>query len=275
MAITYGFYNSIDHDRKYDATHFSKIFDGIIRDGVFATIDDALTVTSDSGMTIFVNKGKAWFNHTWTLNDAILPLTLDDSDLVLPRIDAVVLEVNQNLNVRANTIKIVKGTASTNAQRPVMEHTEYIDQYPLAYISIPANATEITQANITNMIGTEETPFVTGILQTINASSLYAQWQAEFEEQMITDEAEFRSWYRGKQNEISDWFDTFIDELTEDQAINLQNQINTINVSIENALMRLNTLETRTPIMSYGTNEPSTSTAGYGIAGSLYFKIIT
>ncbi len=268
MAITCGFYNSIEHDRKYDATHFSKIFDGIIRDGVFATIDEALMVTSDSGMNIFVNKGKAWFNHTWTVNDAILPLTLDDSDLVLPRIDAVVLEVNSSLNVRANTIKIVKGTAATNAQRPAMEHGEYINQYPLAYITIPANATGITQANITNMIGTEETPFVTGILQTINASSLYSQWQAEFEEQMGANDLEFQNWYRAKQFEITDWFNTFIDELTEDQAINLQNQINVINQT-------LNALSQRVPMMSYGTDEPNSSTPGYGTPGSLYFKIIT
>lgn len=268
MAVTFGFYNSINQDRLYNATHFSKIFDGIIRDGVFATIDQALMVTLDSGYTVNVQKGKAWFNHTWTLNDSILPLTLDESELILSRIDAVILEVDQSLNVRANSIKIKKGTPASNPVKPTMTHSETVDQYALAYITIPAKATGITQSNIQNAIGTSETPFVTGILQTITAETLYSQWQAEFEEMIARDDSDFKRWYTAKQSEISDWFDTFIDELTEDQAINLQNQINVINQT-------LNTLSQKVPTMSYGTNEPNSSTPGYGTPGSLYFKIIS
>ncbi len=35
MSVTFGFYNSVNGDRKYDAIQMSSIFDGIIRDGVF------------------------------------------------------------------------------------------------------------------------------------------------------------------------------------------------------------------------------------------------
>ena len=36
MALTYGFYNSKNGDRKYDAVAMSRMFDGIIRDGVIS-----------------------------------------------------------------------------------------------------------------------------------------------------------------------------------------------------------------------------------------------
>ena len=34
MAVTSGFFNSVNHDRLYDAEQLSSIFDGIIIDGV-------------------------------------------------------------------------------------------------------------------------------------------------------------------------------------------------------------------------------------------------
>ena len=45
MSLTYGFYNSVDHDRVYDATQFGSIFDGVINDGVFQNIGDLFAVS--------------------------------------------------------------------------------------------------------------------------------------------------------------------------------------------------------------------------------------
>lgn len=49
--FTYGFYNSNDKDRVYDAKDFSEIFNGIINDGVFMSVGDKFNVTpvSDQG----------------------------------------------------------------------------------------------------------------------------------------------------------------------------------------------------------------------------------
>ena len=113
MSVTYGFYNSINGDRKYNALEMSSIFDGIIVDGVYMSIGDALNVKSSGGMGITVGTGRAWFNHTWTLNDSVMPLTIESSDVLLNRIDAVVLEVNNDSDVRKNTIKIVKGSPAS------------------------------------------------------------------------------------------------------------------------------------------------------------------
>lgn len=261
MAVTYGFYNSINSDRVYNATDFSKQFDGIISDGVFANIDSGLTVAANTGMQIFVNKGKAWFNHTWTINDAVLPLTVTTSDLTLPRIDAVILEINSATDKRLNRIYIKKGTASKNPAKPTMTHTDTLNQYALAYISVKANVSEIKQSDITNAVGTTATPFVTGLLKVMDATSLYAQWQAQFLETIAADDAEFRSWYNAKKAEIQAWYDNLVEELSQSQAVNLQNQINDING--------------RLPVMSYGTANPSSSTPGYGTNGSLYYKIIS
>lgn len=205
MAFEYGFYNSINGDRKYNAIQFSQIFDGVIMDGVFASIGDKLFTTANGGMEIAVGTGKAWFNHTWNLNTTKMIFTLAHSHAVLSRYDAVVLEVNEEQNAygRVNAIKVIEGTPSSNATKPTMINSQYIHQYPLAYIKINAAAEAITAADIEITVGTSPCPFVTGILQTADISGLFANWNQQFDT----------------------WFDNLKAQLTDNVVANLQAQI--------------------------------------------------
>ena len=204
MALSCGFFNSLNGDRKYDAVQMSSIFDGIILDGIFQAIDDAFAVTvSEDGSGIVVGAGRAWFDHTWTRNDAPYPLTLEQSEVALDRIDAVVLEVDSSSAVRNNTIKIVKGTPSSSPKKPSLTNNETLHQHPLAYLTRPAGVETIAQAQIESVIGTSECPFVTGPLQVITTDSMLAQWQDEF----------------------ATWFESLEDTLSGDVAANLANQI--------------------------------------------------
>lgn len=235
MSVTFGFYNALNHDRTYDAVQMSSIFDGIIKDGIFMSIGTALAVTAGTGLQINVGIGRAWFNHTWTLNDAILPLYVQEAELVLDRIDSVILEVDSSEEVRANSIKIVKGVPGSVPEHQEMVNTETKHQYRLADIHVEAGTEEITQSDITNFIGTENTPFITGVLETISADMLLAQWQAEFEElyddvheqctQLISD---VESELGGFEERFESWFQHLQDELDDNQAAHLQRQIDDI-----------------------------------------------
>lgn len=205
MSVTYGFYNSLNGDRRYNAEQISSIFDGLIVDGVFASIGTAFAVEAAGGLTINVGIGRAWFNHTWTLNDSILPLTAPESEVLLDRIDAVVLEVNSMESVRKNSIKIVAGTPSSEPVRPTLENEVNVHQYPLAYIYRKFGSTVITQADITNMVGTDSTPFVTGIIQTISLDELLGQWQAQLDQFVANEEADFSEWREQKRIEFDNW----------------------------------------------------------------------
>lgn len=211
MSVTYGFYNSLNNDRIYDAVQMSSIFDGIISDGVYQSIGTAMAVTAADGLTVNVGIGRAWFNHTWTLNDAILPLTLSDADLLHPRIDAVILEVDASDNVRANEIKIVKGTPSATPARPTLTNTNTVHQYAIAYILVEANTTEIRQADITSMVGTSSFPFVTGVINTISIDSMVAQWGDQwnewFEHEINDAGTDISTWLAERKSEITTWQD--------------------------------------------------------------------
>lgn len=237
MSVSSGFFNSLNGDRKYNAAQMSAIFDGLIIDGVFASIGTAFAVKAAGGLTVNVGIGKAWFDHTWTVNDSILPMTAPEAEVLLDRIDAVVLEVNGMESVRNNTIKFVKGNPSSAPSRPTLTNEGNVHQYPLCYIYRKYGTAVINQADITPMVGTESTPFVTGILQTISLDELLGKWQDELDrftnarsqevdDWIAQEESDFTTWFDKMKADLLAWYNQMKDQLSGDVAGNLQLEIN-------------------------------------------------
>lgn len=179
------------------------MFDGIIYDGVIGAVGDTFAVKAGTGNTVNVSSGRAWFNHTWTYNDAPMPISCGSAAVLLDRYDAIVLEVNAASDVRKNSIKVVTGTEASNPVKPAMENTEFVHQYPLAYILRKAGSSSISQSQIENAVGTEACPICTGVLKSLNVEQMMAQWEAQFDE----------------------WFQSAKDTLSGDVAGNLLNKI--------------------------------------------------
>lgn len=203
MSVTSGFFDSLNGDRCYNSEQMSSIFDGIINDGIFANIGTAFSVKADAGNAITVGIGRAWFNSTWINNDSILPITADVSEVLLDRYDAIIIEIDRSISVRAGNIKIIKGTPSSSPKVPEMKHTIEINQYPLAFVYRKAGSETITQSDITNVIGSSSCPYITGILETIDTDNLIAQWD----------------------HQIQTWFKNLKSVLDENAAINIVERI--------------------------------------------------
>jgi hypothetical protein len=203
MTLTYGFYNSVNGDRLYDAEQMSSLFDGLLTDGVLSNIGDYLIVTPGTGLAVMVGTGRAWFNHTWSYNDAPVSLALAQADVVNPRYDAVVLEINTATAYRENKVKIVTGTPGASPAYPTLTNSGTLHQYALAYVLVPVNSSTVIQGNITNMIGTTACPFAAGPLTTVTMDVLLAQFE----------------------NQFLNWFANLQNQLTTNQAANLQNFI--------------------------------------------------
>lgn len=193
MAFTYGFYNSFNHDRKYDAIQFGQIFDGIIKDGVYATYKKALLVkASNNPNEVIVQPGRAWFNHTWSYNDADLPIEAPQPEVLLDRLDTLVLDINSEDETRANSIIWVQGTPTSQVpQRANLIHTVTHNQYPLCDVYRKAGTTQIYAGDIRNRIGSSDCPFVTGVLEAIDIDTWLNLWNTAFDEMIDRDESEF------------------------------------------------------------------------------------
>lgn len=219
MSVSSGFFNSLNGDRKYNAAQMSAIFDGLIIDGVFASIGTAFAVKAAGGLTVNVGIGKAWFDHTWTVNDSILPMTAPEAEVLLDRIDAVVLEVNGMESVRENTIKFVKGNPSSAPSRPTLTNEGNVHQYPLCYIYRKYGTAVINQADITPMVGTESTPFVTGILQTISLDELLGKWQDELDRFTDARSQKVDDWIAQEESDFTAWFNKMKADLQQEQTV--------------------------------------------------------
>lgn len=218
MSFASGFFNSVDHDRLYDATDISRLFDGLIRDGIFASIGDCMVVKQSNQMNVTVGTGRAWFNHTWSYNDALYPVTIPPSEILMDRIDAIVLEINSVEAVRANSIKLIKGTPSSTPTKPALTNTKEVHQYPLAYVTVGKEVTSIRQADIENCVGTSVCPFVTGILEVISIEQLIPQWKDILNRFVEENTANFNTWMNGEKQNYQDWLKAAKKEITDWEA---------------------------------------------------------
>lgn len=207
MTVSSGFFNSVNHDRLYDAEQLSSIFDGIIIDGVYENYGDAFHVMeyTEANNTIIIGTGRAWFDHTWTLNDSQFSMTIDPPNEMLGRTDAIVIDVDHRQSERVNSILYVKGSESNPDTPPVLINETLHKQHPIAYIKRNAGSDQVVhQKDITDLVGTESCPVVTSVLEAQNLANLWDQLDDEF----------------------NTWWDGIKDVLDENTVTNLQNQIN-------------------------------------------------
>lgn len=275
--LTFGFYDSLNHDRRYTAIQMSSIFDGIIEDGIFMSIGDRFKVTPDSGMRIAVGTGRAWFNHTWTLNDSPLYLTVEKGEIAIDRLDSVVLEINRHPDVRANSIRILKGTE----QSIPMEHSEYVDQYLLSLISVPANTTDIKQCRFYDRVGMNATPFVTGAVQSpFSIEDIVTSFESEWESWLwgYTNQCtnEYTRWRDRIYAEFREWLEYMDTILEGDAAVKLASEVEKLKRELDGYMrFRQDLLEEQTiyDILLDSNGEPILDSNGDALIGRVVFAI--
>lgn len=186
MSFVCGFFNSINGDRKYNAEQMNNPYHRIVSNGVFANPDGTpstdLQVQATTGMTVKVKTGEGIFKDKWAKLDADMPFTVPTAHVTNPRIDSIVIKIDESEEVRAGSIIYKQGTPATVPVAPALESTASVKEYRLANIRVNANASSITQANITDTRTGSDCGFITHLLQQADISATYAQWQAQFDE---------------------------------------------------------------------------------------------
>ena len=214
MAITSGFFDSVNGDRKYTAQQFGNLFTGIISDGVFSGVGGGLKVESRSSQ-VYINSGRAWCRGTWLDNDAYASLNVPaNTHPNYSRYDAVVLTFDTSSSVRRNGIDYISGVAAATPLKPALKNDSLTKQMPLCYIFRPANSTTITQSNIESTIGTSACPYITGPLKTIDVTDVVRDANSTIRDtnqrlQQVTSELEQKA--RKLDQDVTSTKDSFSD----------------------------------------------------------------
>ena len=205
MAITSGYYNSKGGDRKYNAETMSKYYGGILSRGVLQNYEGKFKVQATSGLTVAVQTGKAYFSDgKWIENTAVENLTLDAADIVLDRIDRIVLRKDISEGSRTAVIAIKKGTPASNPTWPTLTRNDYIEEMSLCQIRVRKLTETITQADIT-----DERPmstvcgFVHGLVNQIDTDDIFTQYDEAAKQDRVKNQAEFDDWFNDIKETLS------------------------------------------------------------------------
>lgn len=206
MAITYGYFNSVSGDRTYNADQMSEYFDGLVSNGVYESVGGALQVLAGDDMTVNVQTGRGIVNCKWLKNDAVLTLNVTEAHAILNRYTAVVMRLD--IDNRLMTITTKDGANATNPVKPTMQNDGSAVELCLAYIYVAAGSSTISQANITDMRASSLCGWVTGIVQQVDTSQLFLQWQTAYQ-----------NYYDQMTQEFTDWLDSLTQDLNVDTWI--------------------------------------------------------
>lgn len=228
MAITYGFFNSLNHDRVYSAAQITEYFEGLVSDGVYESVGGGMQVQTAAGMTVNVQTGRAIIDCRWIRNDAVVTLPITASHVTLARYTAIIVRLDYS--ARSISIIAVDGSPASSPTKPTPTNTETVKDLVLAYIYIPAGATTIPQANIQDMRGTDLCGWVTGLIKQVDTSQLFAQWQDACQTFYDNMTAGFDAWMETLTSKLS--INTYIQEYRKDTV--LDGETNIIPLDIRN-----------------------------------------
>lgn len=215
MAERYSFFNaevdtSGNYDRTYLAEDIASYFASFVGSGVYASSADNLKVVPSDAMTVAVKAGKGWIKGYYYENDSDLAFPLDNADGAKGRIDSVVLRLD--LTNRYLRVFVKKGALATNPVAPTLTRNADVYELQLATISVPAGATAIAEAQITDTrFDSAVCGVVAGVIEQIDATNLFSQY----------DDA-FNTWFEGAKG-----------ILNSDTAIQLSNRIDTVDSEIQ------------------------------------------
>lgn len=203
--IKSGFHNSINGDRKYNAEDMNRPYKDIVSNGVFPNPSDQFQVFASSGMIVSVSAGGGLFGNGWAYSDAPILLSIDPAEPTLSRIDAIVVKRDESESVRDTVIEVRKGTPAQNPVRPEITRDDYVSEYCLATILIAPGTTTITNSMITDTRpDTTVCGWVTGLIDQVDTSTLFNQWQSAYQEQYEAFLSEFDVWWNGIQDVLKD-----------------------------------------------------------------------
>lgn len=216
---TSGFFNSMtlengEEDREYSSIDFASYFSNFIGNGVFMEpVNQLLVEYTDEGTAyqVKVRKGKAFVKGYWYELDEDLLVEIPKNLTAYEVTNSIVIEFN--ITLRKMYLKVLE---DVNSGEPI--RTEGIYQLVVALIKVaPASSKLEAEKIIDTRSNSNYCGFVTGLVEQIDLTDLFTQYQNAINS--------FEAW---SYNEFEEWFEKIKGQLSTDAAGALQLEVDTL-----------------------------------------------
>lgn len=200
----------VDGDRMYSDTDFSEFYSHLFTNGIFMTIGSGLKISESAslGMRVRVGSGALVINGRHYLNTEESEMQIPVASPLQDRVDSIVVK----LDLSNRSMQLVYKQSDITVIR-----TDTIYEMQIAKIAVARNTTQIINANITDTRGDSNVCGYSSPYEKVEVGNLLDQFESELDQNKNVFEA---------------WFQNLKDQLDDNQATNLQNQIDAINSSI-------------------------------------------
>lgn len=211
MAQECGFFNAQqvgedEFDRVYLAEQFAAYFAAFIGNGVYGSSMQKLQVLCQDtpNMSIKVLSGEAYINGWWYRNTDKYNIQIPVADGVLSRIDVVVLRWGNS--ERDMWLQLIRGTPSSKPVKPTIRRDADYYDLQLATVDVPAGAFRITQTQIKDTrLDNTVCGLVTGVVDQIDTTNLYNQFESYFKDFKEKYEADYDKWTKEQKKAYLDY----------------------------------------------------------------------
>ncbi|MGE5592880.1 MAG: hypothetical protein ACM3X3_04240 [Betaproteobacteria bacterium] len=154
MAQRSMFFDAVGGDRSFDAASFAALFKALTqRDGVVYGYGGSLAVSAadPASMNVTVATGAAFVQgRMFEVHTAGETLAIGAADPVNPRIDRIVVKLDNSSASRSVTLAVKAGTPAASPTPPTLQRDGTVWELSLAQVYVAAGATSISSANITD-----------------------------------------------------------------------------------------------------------------------------
>lgn len=216
---------SVEGDREYSDTDFATFYHNIFTNGVIATVREQLRVqeTADTGMRVEVLPGAILIQGRQYLSTERQTINVTPGSSSADRTDLIVAR----LDMMERTISIVYKQGTTNLTR-----TENMWEMQLARLNIPRNATNVFKQHITDTRADDSLCGYSVINGELPVSGLEKQYSDmlkstfnQFESEANSNKQSLEQLLTNQESLFHQWFGMLQSMLDENQAANLQAQI--------------------------------------------------
>lgn len=254
FEVTSGFYNAVNNDRLYTADQMNMPYKKLISNGVFATPQgtastDLQVTSAGNGMNILVAPGNGIFADKWFENDSSIAITVPNNTGVVPRRDSVIAQVDMRQSGRVANIVYRTGTPSSNPLPPDIGTVENVTEYRIANIYVAAGANTINNDAIVDLRGSSECPWITSLIQQVDTSTLWNQYQAAYQAYYDAATTNFEEYTAEQREAWEEFMEQLTSELTVSTSVVMYTSTYTATTSVTNIPINIPSYNSDTDIL--------------------------